>query len=271
MKPRRSRVLEILRRGGSATCAKLNLSDPRVVEIAGYVNFDCTWLCNEHVPNDWLNLEHQVRAAKLHDMDTLVRVQKGAYSDYVKPFEADATGIMVPHVASAAEARQIVKWTRYHPLGLRALDGGNADAQFCKLPLKDYIANANRERFIALQIESAEALANVDEIAAVEGFDMLVFGPGDFSQSIGKPGEIHAPEVVAARKRIGAAARRHGKFAFSPGLLADRATLESEGYTIFGLGADVVGLSTFFQSARDKFDAPPAPVVPDKGPAKGGI
>jgi len=59
------------------------------------------WLCNEHVPNDWLNLEHQIRAAKLFDMDTIVRVSKGSYSEYIKPFECDATGIMVPHIASA--------------------------------------------------------------------------------------------------------------------------------------------------------------------------
>jgi 4-hydroxy-2-oxoheptanedioate aldolase len=260
MKLRRSRTLEALRRGGNATCAKLNLSDPRVVEIVGLARYDCAWLCNEHVPNDWLNLEHQIRAAKLHDMDTMVRVEKGSYSDFVRPFEADATGIMVPHVSTADEARQIVQWTRFHPIGRRALDGGNADCQYCQVPLKDYLHHTNTERFIALQIESPEALANVDQIAAVEGFDMLVFGPGDFSQLIGKPGQINDPEVIAARKKIGEAARKHGKFAMSPGMLADRKTLEAEGFKMLSLGADVIAIADYFQKAREKFEGAAAAV-----------
>src|SRR4051812_35339570 len=84
---RRSRVLEKLRKGETAVAMKFNLSDPRVIELAGTCGMDAAWLCNEHVPNDWVNLESQVRAARVHDMDTIVRVSKGSYSDYVKPFE----------------------------------------------------------------------------------------------------------------------------------------------------------------------------------------
>ncbi|MDZ4287695.1 MAG: aldolase, partial [Prosthecobacter sp.] len=86
MKPRSSRILREIRAGKRATVFKLNLIDPRIVELAGLSGASAVWLCNEHVPNDWLNLEHQVRAAKLHDMDTIVRVSKGSYSEYVKPF-----------------------------------------------------------------------------------------------------------------------------------------------------------------------------------------
>src|SRR5690606_18597951 len=127
------------------------------------------------------------------DMDTIVRVEKGSYSGYVKPFEADATGIMVPHVTSADEARQVVQWTRFHPLGRRAIDGGNADARFCRIGTREYIEHSNRERFIIIQIESPEAVANVDEIAAVDGFDMLLFGPGDYSHLIGEAGNLNHP------------------------------------------------------------------------------
>src|SRR3954462_15101582 len=130
---RRSRVLKALRAGGSATCFKSNLSDPRVIEIACMAGVDSVWLCNEHVPSSWLMIENQIRAAKLYDVDTLVRVEKGSYSDYVKPFEADATGIIVPHVTTADEARRIVEWTRFQPLGRRPMDGGNADAKFCAM------------------------------------------------------------------------------------------------------------------------------------------
>ena len=90
MKLRRSRLLSLVREGQLVTSFKANLNDPRVIEIAGLCGCDAVWICNEHVPNDWTNLEHQIRAARLHDVDTLVRVTKGSYSDYIRPFEADA-------------------------------------------------------------------------------------------------------------------------------------------------------------------------------------
>ncbi len=188
MQLRSSRVLKLLAAGQLPTVLKLNLSDPRVVEIAGLCGADAVWLCQEHVPNDWLGLENQIRAARVHNLDTLVRVTRGSYSDYVRPFEADATGIIVPHVANADEARQIVEWVRFHPVGKRALDGGNLDGQFCLVPMADYLRHSNAERVVILQIESPEALEHVEAIAAVPGFNGILFGPGDFSHRIGLAG-----------------------------------------------------------------------------------
>src|SRR5688572_10487375 len=108
---RPSRVLRKIRQGELATMAKINLADPRIIEIAGHAGIDAVWLCNEHVPNDWINLENMIRAARLHDMDALVRVAKGSYGDFIKPLEAGAAGIIVPHVSSAEEARAIVEMT----------------------------------------------------------------------------------------------------------------------------------------------------------------
>lgn len=254
MKLRSSRVLRHLRQGSTASVLKINLSDPRVVELAGLAGADAVWLCTEHVPNDWLMLENQIRAARVHDMDSLVRVARGSYSDYLRPLEADATGIIVPHVASADEARQIVEWVRCFPIGKRPMDGGNVDGQFCQIPLADYIHHTNTERLLILQIESPEALEHVDAIAAVPGFDLFLFGPGDFSCRIGKPGQLHAPEVVAARKRVAAAAARHGKQAMAAGPLAPCAQLIDEGHRVFNLGADVLGLADHFRSKVNGFE-----------------
>ena len=247
MTPRPSRILQRLRAGHMPTVLKINLSDPRVTEIAGLCGADAVWLCNEHVPNDWLGLENQIRAARIHNVDTLVRVGRGSYSDYIRPLEADATGIIVPHVANADEARQIVEWVRFHPIGKRALDGGNADGQFCLIPMEEYLHHSNTERIVVLQIESPEALEHVEAIAAVPGFDLLLFGPGDFSHRIGKPGKLDDPRVVAARTPVAAAARAHGKFAMTAGLIAPFGELVAEGYRLFGIGADVVGLSGYIR------------------------
>lgn len=248
-------MLRELRAGQSPTCIKLNLADPRVIELCGLAGISAVWICQEHVGNEWFNLENQVRAAKLYDVDTIVRVEKGSYSDYIKPFEADATAIMVPHVATADEARQVVQMTRFHPLGRRAWDGGNVDGRYGQLPAADYIAHSNTERLLIFQIESPEGVANVEAIAAVPGFDVLLFGPGDFSHRIGRAGQIQHPEVVAARQRVAAAARAHGKYLMAPSWIAPRAQLEAEGFRIFNLGADVLGLGEYFHRLVREFRA----------------
>jgi 4-hydroxy-2-oxoheptanedioate aldolase len=160
---------------------------------------------------------------------------------------------MVPHVKTAEEARHIVEMTRFHPMGRRALDGGNQDGRYCQVPMADYLAHSNTERLLIFQIESPEAVENVEAIAAVPGFEILLFGPGDFSHLVGKAGQINAPEVVVARQRVAAAAMKNGKYMMAPGMLAPRATLEAEGYRIFTLGADVLGLADYMQSKLKSF------------------
>lgn len=243
-----SRILQKLRDNQIPATLKINLADPRIIEIAGLCGVDGVWLCQEHVPNDWSTIENQVRAARLHGIDSLVRVSKGAYSDYVRPLEAGATGIIVPHVESVEEARQIVEWTRFHPLGKRALDGGNIDGQFCLVPVEDYLKHANEEIVIILQIESPEGLAQIEEIAAVPGLNGVMFGPGDFSHRIGKVGQITDPVVVAARQRVAAACQANGKFSMCSGVFAPLADLLAEGHSVFNVGADVIGVSSYLQN-----------------------
>ena len=128
MQMRESVVLKKLRAGQVANCMKVNYGDPRVTEMAALRGFDCVWVGLEHIPNDWSTIENQIRSAKIHNVDTVVRIPRGPYSDYIKPFEADASGIMVPHVMSLEDAKKVVWQTRFHPVGRRPLDGGGADA-----------------------------------------------------------------------------------------------------------------------------------------------
>ena len=252
MNMRRSKVLEKLRAGKPAICTKTNLIDPRSIEIMCMASFDCIWLCMEHIPMDWMTVENQVRAAKMYDTDTLVRIAKGSYSDYIRPLEADATGIMVPHLMTAAEARDVVHWTRFQPLGRRPVDGGNMDAAFTQLPMTEYTATANRERFVIVQIEDPEPMDELEEIVAVEGIDMVLFGPGDFSHGLGIPGQTRAPEVVAARRRVAEVCRAHGRFAGTTATLEMVPELIDEGFNFLSVGADVVFLGQAFNSLHDE-------------------
>lgn len=246
MNMRKSRVLRQMRAGKVATCTKLNLSDPRAAEIAAMCGFDCIWIDLEHVPNNMLDVENTVRAAKIYDVDTLTRVSKGCYSDMVRPLEGDSTGIMVPHLMSLAEAKQIVYYTKFHPLGRRPLDGGNADGAYCLVDGKDYIRQANEERFTVVQIEDPEPLAELEEICALPGIDMLFFGPGDFSQGIGDPNGSD-PRIEQARRLVAKTARKYGKFAGTVGGPGNFDQLVEMGYTFISVGADVVALWKYYQ------------------------
>ncbi|MCK4590629.1 MAG: aldolase [Candidatus Latescibacteria bacterium] len=251
---RRSRVLEKLRSGKVASCVKLNLLDPRVTEIAAMIGFDSVWIDMEHVPTDWGTVENQVRAAKIHDADVIVRVAKGSYSDYIRPLELDAAGIMIPHIMSYEEAKSIVKTTRFHPIGRRPLDGGNADGDYCMIDTVEYIKQANRERFICVQIEDPEPLADLEKIAGLEGIDIIFFGPGDFSQGIGSPGDWLNPRISDTRKRIAEVCQRHGKFAGTVGGSDNFKELIDMGYQYISVGADVVGIAEYFKSIVNLFN-----------------
>ena len=240
---RPSRVLARLRAGQTVSCYKLNLDSARAAEIAALAGFDCLWTCMEHTANDYGLVERQIQAAKGYDVDVVVRVARGSYSDYIRPLELDAAGIMVPHIMSAEDARRVVNMTRFHPVGRRPVDGGNADGQYCNIDFCDYLKQANEQRFVILQIEDPEPLAEIDEIAALKGIDMLFFGPGDFSHSIGAPGEWNHPRIAEARRLVAEAARKHGKYAGTVGNVEDIKDLVALGYQFINVGADVLSIA----------------------------
>lgn len=251
---RPSRVLAKLRRGEVATCTKLNLGDPRTAEIAAMAGFDCIWVCVEHCANTIEQIENQVRAAKIYDVDVAVRVQRGSYSDLVRPLEMDAAGIIVPHCMSTDDARQIAHFTRFHPVGRRPVDGGNTDGAYTLLPFQTYIQQANEQRFVIAQIEDPEPLKELDAIANTPGIDMLLFGPGDFSHAIGAPAQWDDPRLEDARRRVAKACRDAGKFAGTVSAPGQHQRLIDMGYQFLNCGADVVGLSAYFRQMRASFD-----------------
>lgn len=251
---RPSNVLKKLRGGQVANCIKLNLSDPRAAQLAAMHAFDCVWLDMEHTPNTLEGTENQVRAVQTEGVDTLVRPARGSYSDLIWPLEMDATGMMIPHIMNADDARDIVHRTRFHPVGRRPIDGGNADGRYGNVPMDDYIQQSNDQRFLVLQIEDPEAMDHLDAIAAVNGFDMLFFGAGDYSHSLGVPGQMDHPEVREARQRVGEAARRHGKaaglIAVGPDQITDALQI---GYNFISLGADVIAINQYFEQQLQIF------------------
>jgi 4-hydroxy-2-oxoheptanedioate aldolase len=252
MKMRTSRVLKKLRAGEIVSCFSVHL-DAQVSDIACMSGFDCLWIDREHLAQDWSILQAHIWAAKSHDVDVMVRVPRGSYSDYVKPLELDATGIIVPHIMGLEDARKVVQMTRFHPIGRRPLDGGNADGGYAMMDYADYIKQANEQRFVILQIEDPEPLDDLEAIAALEGIDMLFFGPGDFSHSIGAPGDWNHPKLLEARKRMAEVAVKHGKFAGTPCSIENLDAYIAMGYRFFPVGADVITVGTYCKQLMDGF------------------
>ena len=246
MKMRESRILRRMKSGKVATGIKLNLSDLRNAELAAMCGFDSIWVDLEHISNDLSFIENAVRAAKNYDCDVVTRVKRGSYSDLVNPLEADSAAIMVPHLMSLEEAKKIVYYTKFHPIGRRPLDGGNADGKYCLVDADEYLRQANEQRLVIVQIEDPEPLDELEEICALPGIDMIFFGPADFSQGIGCPNDFSNPKIAETRKRIAETARKYRKFAGTVGGPGNMDELVDLGYTYISLGADVVALSDYY-------------------------
>ncbi len=233
---------------------KINTQDPVIVDMIGLIGFDGVWICCEHVPLDGDRLAHLIRTAGLNDLDSVVRVQKAGYSSYIHPLELGASGIMVPHCRGAREAAALVEATRFHPLGLRALDSGNADGHYCMVPLMEYMRHANENTVLVLQIEDPEAVEQAEEMAALNGVDVLFVGPGDLSQALGIPGQVGHPEVRKAIERVALACEKHGR---AWGLPVDCENVErylEMGALFCSAGADVLGLRDYYHNIRSRFE-----------------
>lgn len=196
---------------------------------------------------------NQILAAKAYDCDCIVRVAKGSYSSYIRPLEADASGIMIPHLMSYEEAKEIVHTVRFQPLGLRPVDGGNADGAYCKLDMKEYLEFMNKNRLIILQIEDPEPLSELDKICQLDGIDMIFFGPGDYSHAIGHPGEFDHPEIHRVRKLVVEKAHKYGKFAGTVSV-PSLAQCYEEGFDFVNCGADVAAIGANCDAVMKQYE-----------------
>jgi 4-hydroxy-2-oxoheptanedioate aldolase len=166
--------------------------------------------------------------------------------------EAGAKGIMYPRCEDAAEAREVVRWSKFAPLGERGVDAANSDAPFCSMPLHEYIEAANRETFIVVQLEDARAVDQVESIAAVPGIDVLMLGPADFSVLEGFPGQFDHSVLHDAKQRIAAASRNAGIHwgTTCPTLRHIRESLEL-GATFICHGGDILAIKNGLEQIRN--------------------
>jgi 4-hydroxy-2-oxoheptanedioate aldolase len=205
-----SRIKAKLRRDQPALITTLHYIDPTLYEMTSLMGFDGIWMDLEHHHYSVETAANLMRAARVGSSDIVARPAKGEYMRMARLLEAGAQGIMYPRCETAEEAAEVVKWAKFAPVGERGVDGANADAPYCCMPMNPYLKVANEETMVIIQIESPKALENVEAIAKVPGVDILMLGPGDLSVLAGMPYEFENPYMIEAIKRVSRAAKAAG-------------------------------------------------------------
>lgn len=215
----------------------VTIAHQQVAEAAATCGFDWLLFDMEHSPTDLYDVGQQLLAVRGTPSAAIVRVPILDMAWMKRVLDAGAANIMVPNVRNAQEARDAVAFTRFAPEGLRGVAGSTRAGNYGRY--KDYMARANDEIGLVLQIESQEALDNLDEICRVPGVDAVFIGPSDLAASLGYRGQSGHPVVQAAIAQAFKTANAAGKAA---GVLAGDGKADhyfEGGATMVGVGIDL--------------------------------
>ncbi len=252
---RRSRILAKVRSGQVARVCSTGSPIAMYPALAAHFHYDGVWLDAEH--RVWDPREVDAMLARHHaaDIDCLWRPGTKEKNALYRLLEDGASGLMIPHVGTAEEAQALVRAIKFPPLGDRGFCGGGRDAGFWVGKPEDYTEQANRETFLTVQIETPDALAQVDAIAAVPGVDMLFLGPGDMSLRLGCSVAVKDPKMFEVQEKIAAAAKRHGKAWGRPvGTMEDAGVIIKQGAQLVAFGSEFGGLYQHLSECAAQFD-----------------
>lgn len=201
----------------------LSTASTRLAELAGLTGYETVWIDVEHGAARTSEIESLCIAAEVGGALPAVRVSSGSRENVLQALESGARLVVVPMVNSAEEARQIVDFGRFPPLGRRGFNSRSRGVSFGRKGTAEEFRLANARTHLIAQIETVAAVAEVEAICRVEGLGGILVGPGDLSQDMGKAGQFNDPELVASVVHCIRTARSLGKhagiFASSPALL----------------------------------------------------
>jgi 2-keto-3-deoxy-L-rhamnonate aldolase RhmA len=229
---------------GVAQCLKL--------AGAEYIIYDM-----EHTGLGYETLKTQVAHCRGLGVVPMVRVPRSDYAYLARALDVGAKGVMIPMVNSAEEARAIVEATRYPPVGRRGAAFGFPHDDYESGSPIDKIKAANAENLVIAQIETELGLEAVEDIAAVDGIDVLWVGHFDLTNFLGIPGQFDHPEYLGALARVVAAGRKHGKgLGFMPSDASWAEEYQDHGFNMLACGTDhgmlMAGAAAILDSVRDR-------------------
>ena len=206
---RQSKTLARLKNNEPVRMCCLGHFIPAYVKHAAHFGFDCIWLDLEH--RNWSPRDVQTILAFSHlfDIDIMLRPPTLEKTELYRYLEDGASGLMIPHVSTAEKAEMLVDSIKFPPIGNRGLDSAGLDADFLANGPDGYLAEVNQQTFLVVQIETPEAVANADAIAAVEGVDGLFVGPGDLGLRLKY--DTSGLTWESAIEQVAAICKKHGK------------------------------------------------------------
>ncbi|NND07098.1 MAG: hypothetical protein HKN87_12030 [Saprospiraceae bacterium] len=187
--------------------------NPNIAYMLAQCGFEFFIIDNEHGTYTFETISNIIAAAKGAGISVIVRVPEISRECILKPLDSGASGLLVPMVSTAEAAKKVIEHAKYPPMGNRGAGIRRPHNRYAKVNAAEYIQQANKDTFIAVQAETRQSLENIDEIASVEGVDCIFVGPFDLSISLGIPGQVDHPLEVAAIKKIVSACRKHNKIA----------------------------------------------------------
>lgn len=228
----------------------LTIPAPAVAEMCADAGFDWLFVDMEHGALDLHDVERIAQAVG-ERCSCVVRVPSNDRVWIGKILDLGVSGIIIPQVNSADEAARAVSAAKYPPQGTRGVGLGRASRYGTRL--NEYLAEANDETAVIVQIEHVDAVANVERIAQVDGVDAFMIGPFDLSGSFGKPGRIGDDDVQAAIAKTRATAFAHqlAVSVFCPTLEQARRA-QDEGYNLMLVGADNLLLGGALRALRQE-------------------
>jgi 4-hydroxy-2-oxoheptanedioate aldolase len=200
-----------LREGRPVFGCFVRYPDPTLVEVVAYHGWDFVIFDGEHGTLEPRECENLVRAAELRDVTPMVRVPTNQPHVILRLLDTGAQGCHVPWVGDENDADRAVRAVKYQPRGQRGLAGVRAADYGQRGSLGEYVRKANEETLIVVHVETASAVDQVEQIAAVDGVDVIFLGPADLSQSLGVPGETSHPTVLEHLERAASATLAAGK------------------------------------------------------------
>ena len=242
-----NRFKAALARGDTLYGCWAGFADPYATEILATAGFDWLVIDGEHAPNDLRTIMAQLQVLKGEASHPVVRLPMGEVWAIKQVLDAGAQTLLIPLVESADQARALVRAMRYPPQGIRGSGAALARAsRFSAIP--DYIATANAQMCLLVQVETRAGIDALDDILSVEGVDGVFIGPSDLAADIGHPGDSTAAEVQEvirdALGRIAASDKAAGILATDD---ATAQTYRAWGAEFLAVGIDVVMLA---QAAR---------------------
>lgn len=187
------------------------LDQAPVVLMAQAAGFDFLFFDGEHGDIDRSRLSSVMLLGNSLGIPSIVRAPQLARADVSRMLDLGASGVMVPMVETAAQARQLVQWAKYPPAGTRSYSGGAHTGYGPSGHHAQNMSRANVSTLAIAQIETVEGVRNVRDILAVPGLDAAIVGPCDLAISMGRPDEVGCPEELALIDEVQAACAAAGK------------------------------------------------------------